>query len=297
MQSSTRESPELNWDPVKVILLWGPPGCGKTYAAQVLAGTSGHTFYELDASAIRGELLGQSEKNLQEVFKSVDGLKGKSIVFFDEADSLLQRRSSSNQYDIQLVDLFLAWTDGIRRKQLSVSSVWEVLSGNCTVSHDCVMSPNFPANYDNYQHCTFQMLSPGPLTVEHFDTEGGHDILTGGRKTPSRGGHEWCDFRCISSQEGKGHGKSRLLKISFQSKSGNIEWASDKSNTLSGWKHMCGHASKHEVFKSVDEGYQLGSVARHQQQRDESKLPCKLRQLPALHIPNAVSWPHHRGTF
>ena len=229
MQCSTRESPDLNWDPVKVILLWSPPGCGKTYAAQVLAGTSGHTFYELDASAIRGELLGQSEKNLQEVFKSVDGLKGKSIVFFDEADSLLQRRSSSNQYDIQLVDLFLAWTDGIRRKQLSVSSVWEVLSGNCTVSHDCVMSPNFPANYDNYQHCTFQMLSPGPLTVEHFDTEGGHDILTLNGHQFS-GGLESRDFEDIIP-------------------SGNIEWASDKSNTLSGWK-LCGH-SKHAKDTSL----------------------------------------------
>ena len=70
MQSSTRESPDLNWDPVKVILLWGPPGCGKTYAAQVLAGTSGHTFYELDASAIRGEnCLGNQKRTCKKCSK------------------------------------------------------------------------------------------------------------------------------------------------------------------------------------------------------------------------------------
>ena len=216
MQSSTRESPEMNWDPVKVILLWGPPGCGKTFAAWVLAGMSGHTFYELDAKTVRSGLLGQSEKNLQEVFKSVDDLKGKSIVFIDEADSLLQRRSSSNQYDLQLVDLFLAWTDGIRRKQLSVNPVWEVLSGNCTASHDCVMSPNFPANYNNYQHCTFQMLSPGPIIVEHFETEDSVDILT------------------VNSQPYSGRdGPSGVTPHD------EIEWVSDGSLTYSGWK-LCG---------------------------------------------------------
>ena len=223
MQCSTRESPELNWDPVKVILLWGPPGCGKTYAARVLAGTSGHTFYELDATTVRGELVGQSEKNLQELFKSIDDLKGKSIVFFDEADSLLRRRSSSNQHDIHLVDLFLAWTDGIRRKQLSVSSVWEMLSGNCTASHDCVMSPNFPANYDDYQHCTFQMLSPGPIIVERFDTENDLDILT-------VNGHQF---------------SGRLESRDFEDiiPTGNIDWSSDNSNTFAGWK-LCGHSKR-----------------------------------------------------
>lgn len=223
MQCSTRESPEMNWDPVKVILLWGPPGCGKTYAARVLAGTSGHTFYELDANSVRGELVGQSEKNLQKVFKSIDDFQGKSIVFFDEADSLLRRRSSSNPYDIQLVDLFLAWTGGIRRKQLSVSSVWEVLSGNCTASRNCVMSPNFPANYDNYQHCTFQMLSPGPITVEHFQTEVDSDILT------------------VNGHQFSGSLESRDFEDTIPA--GNIDWSSDFSITRLGWK-LCGHSKR-----------------------------------------------------
>ena len=233
MQCSTRESPELNWDPVKVILLWGPPGCGKTYAARVLAGTSDHTFYELHATTVRGELVGQSEKNLQEVFKNIDDLKGKSIVFFEKADSLLWRRSSSNQHDIHLVDLFLAWTDGIRRKQLSVSSVWEMLSGNCTASHDCVMSPNFPANYDDYQHCTFQMLSPGPIIAERFDTENDLDILT-------VNGHQF---------------SGRLESRDFEDiiPTGNIDWSSDNSNTFAGWK-LCGHSKR--------------ATDTHQQQRD-----------------------------
>ena len=195
------------------------------------------------------------------MFKSVDGLKGKSIVFFDEADSLLQRRSSSNQYDIQLVDLFLAWTGGIRRKQLSVSSVWEVLSGNCAVSHDCVMSPNFPANYDNYQHCTFQMLFPGPITVEHFDTENKYDILT------------------VNGQHYSGRdGPSGVTPH------GEIEWVSDGSVTYSGWK-LCRAGASREALDTSKRATDTSLVLLLATNNKEMMDPAVTSRAVSIHIP------------
>ncbi len=72
-------------------LFSGPPGTGKTMAAQVLAGTLGLELYKIDLSQIVDKYIGETEKRLKEVFDRAE--KSNMILFFDEGDALFGKRS------------------------------------------------------------------------------------------------------------------------------------------------------------------------------------------------------------
>ena len=72
-------------------LFSGPPGTGKTMAAQVLASTLGLELYKIDLSQVVDKYIGETEKRLREVFDRAE--KSNMILFFDEADALLGKRS------------------------------------------------------------------------------------------------------------------------------------------------------------------------------------------------------------
>lgn len=80
-------------DPVKGILLWGPPGCGKTSIARALANECGINFIPVKAAEFLHELVGRSERNVREVFKRARQ-SAPCIIFFDEIDAMASRRSS-----------------------------------------------------------------------------------------------------------------------------------------------------------------------------------------------------------
>lgn len=98
--------------PVKAgFLLYGPPGTGKTFIAKALAGETGLPLYELESSSFENSLVGESEKKLKEIF---DKLETKfqetgeySILFIDEANSILGNRENLNDFKSGLVDEFL----------------------------------------------------------------------------------------------------------------------------------------------------------------------------------------------
>ncbi len=79
--------------PPKGILLFGPPGCGKTMLARAVATESEANFISIKGPELFSKWVGESEKGIREVFK-----KGRSaapsIVFFDELDSVAPRRES-----------------------------------------------------------------------------------------------------------------------------------------------------------------------------------------------------------
>jgi len=79
------------------IALFGPPGTGKTMAANIIANELGMDIYRIDLSQISSKYIGESEKNLGAVFEAAR--YSNAILFFDEADALFSKRtdvSSSN---------------------------------------------------------------------------------------------------------------------------------------------------------------------------------------------------------
>jgi len=76
-------------------LLSGGPGTGKTMAAEVIAGTLGLDLFRVDLSSIISRWVGETEKNLKEVFDAAEG--GTAVLLFDEADSLFGSRGEVKQ--------------------------------------------------------------------------------------------------------------------------------------------------------------------------------------------------------
>jgi vesicle-fusing ATPase len=72
-------------------LFAGPPGTGKTMAAEALASAIGLPLYRIDLSQVVNKYVGETEKNLRRVFDTADAAE--LILFFDEADSLFGKRS------------------------------------------------------------------------------------------------------------------------------------------------------------------------------------------------------------
>jgi SpoVK/Ycf46/Vps4 family AAA+-type ATPase len=107
----------LGWH--RGILLFGPPGCGKTLLAAAVAGEIDGVFIHLDAASVMSKWLGEAEKNVAKVFKKAReiSLSGKPvIIFIDEVDSLLGVYSTEVGGEVRVRNQFLKEMDGLLDK-------------------------------------------------------------------------------------------------------------------------------------------------------------------------------------
>lgn len=97
---------------IKGMLFSGPPGTGKTFLAKALASVTEAKFYNISGPVIAGELVGQSERRLRDIFDHAEGNRP-AILFFDEVDSLYtQRGAGTDEHTSRLVGQFLSLLDG-----------------------------------------------------------------------------------------------------------------------------------------------------------------------------------------
>ena len=95
----------------KGILLFGPPGCGKTFFAKVAADESDANFYVVNGPELLGAGIGESEKNLRRKFRDARETKP-SIIFFDEIDAIAGKRSG-NEGSVRIINQLLTEIDGM----------------------------------------------------------------------------------------------------------------------------------------------------------------------------------------
>ena len=100
--------------PPRGILLYGPPGCGKTLLAKAVATESEANFISVKGPEVLSKWVGESEKAIREVFRKAR-LAAPSIVFFDEIDSLTPVRGSSSDSNVteRVISQLLTELDGL----------------------------------------------------------------------------------------------------------------------------------------------------------------------------------------
>ena len=95
------------------ILLYGPPGCGKTHLARATAGEVSSTFFSVGISDVLSMWLGSSEKNLSAVFQKARE-STPCVLFFDEVDALgASRADMKRTAGRHLINQFLSELDGV----------------------------------------------------------------------------------------------------------------------------------------------------------------------------------------
>lgn len=99
--------------PPKGVLLYGPPGCGKTLIAKATAKEAGFRFINLQPSTLTDKWYGESQKLAAAVFSLALKLQP-SIIFIDEIDSFLRNRSSSDHEATAMMKAqFMSLWDGL----------------------------------------------------------------------------------------------------------------------------------------------------------------------------------------
>ncbi|HDD39721.1 MAG TPA: AAA family ATPase [Nitrososphaeria archaeon] len=106
----------LGIDPPKGVILWGPPGCGKTLIAKAIANETGAHFISINGPEIMSKFYGESEARLREIFKEAEE-NAPSIIFIDELDAIAPKRSEvTGEVERRVVSQLLALMDGLKTR-------------------------------------------------------------------------------------------------------------------------------------------------------------------------------------
>ena len=107
----------LGIDAPKGVLMYGPPGCGKTLIARTIAAEAEANFFSVSGPEIIHKFYGESEAHLRKIFQEA-AAKGPSIIFLDEIDAIAPKREGTlGEVEKRVVAQLLALMDGLNRRQ------------------------------------------------------------------------------------------------------------------------------------------------------------------------------------
>ncbi|CAI4600778.1 CPA_1a_G0035090.mRNA.1.CDS.1 [Saccharomyces cerevisiae] len=99
------------------VLLWGPPGCGKTLLAKAVANESRANFISIKGPELLNKYVGESERSIRQVFTRARA-SVPCVIFFDELDALVPRRGTSlSESSSRVVNTLLTELDGLNDRR------------------------------------------------------------------------------------------------------------------------------------------------------------------------------------
>jgi len=103
-------------NPPKGVMLFGPPGCGKTMFAKAVANAAMANFISVKGPELTSKYFGESEERIRELFRKAKK-SAPSIIFFDEIDAIAKKRGEGHEASERIVAQLLTEMDGIEQLQ------------------------------------------------------------------------------------------------------------------------------------------------------------------------------------
>jgi len=129
----------LGLTPPKGVLMFGPPGTGKTMIARAVSSASNATFLRINGSELLTDVVGASEASLRRIFARAVDVQP-TVIFIDEIDALCPRRDrSTDEVDKRMVSTLLTLMDGVG--ELSSSSTTTTTTTNNNISSSTSSPP------------------------------------------------------------------------------------------------------------------------------------------------------------
>lgn len=216
MRSTVRRGDPLVMPP-KGVLLYGPPGCGKTMVAKAIAKEINAVFINFDVSSIKNKFVGETEKMTSALFSTANRLQP-SIIFVDEADIFLgTRRDTEYGTDVTMKAQFLTLWDGLTTDP--TARVLVLAATNRHLAIDSAILRRLPVQLEFPLPNLEQRLEILKVTLRHTHLAPDVDLLLLAERSEGFSGsdlYELCRYAAITRlvRQAEGHSGSSASPLS-----------------------------------------------------------------------------------